>query len=116
MGLLSGHANKLDLSRGNSEGNSCYLLRGQHRKTRVCAKQPSPDIEFTGIVDVNRTHETASDIPEFGSEKESTLLFESRIKPPTHFTLVKDVIIEGRTEIMLEGRLEKKVACKYHPG
>ena len=29
-----------------------------------------------------------------------------------HVTLVKDVIIPGRTEIMLEGRLEKKVACK----
>ena len=43
-------ANKLDLSRGNSEGNSCYLLRGRHGKTRVCAKQPSPDIEFTGVI------------------------------------------------------------------
>ena len=105
-------ANKLDFSRGNSEGNSYYLLRGRHGKTQVCAKQPSPDIEFTGVVDVNRTHETASDIPELGSEKESTLLFESRIKSPVHVTLVKDVIIPGRTEVMLEGRLEKKVACK----
>ena len=105
-------ANKLDLSRGNSEGNSYYLLRCRHGKTRVCAKQPSPDIEITGVVDVNRTHETASDIPELGNEKESTLLFESRIKSPVHVTLVKDVIIPGRTEVMLEGRLEKNVACK----
>ena len=29
-------ANKLDLSRENSEGNSCYLLRGRHGKTQVC--------------------------------------------------------------------------------
>ena len=100
------------MSRGNSEGNSYYLLRGRHGKTRVCAKQPSPDIEFTGVVDVNRMHETASDISELGSEKESTLLFESRIKSPVHVTLVKDVIIPGKTEVMLEGRLEKKVACK----
>ena len=105
-------ANKLDLSRENSEGNSCYLLRGQHGKTRVCAKQPSPDIEFTGVVDVNRTHEAAPGIPESGSEKESTLLFESRIRSPTHVTLVEDVIFPGRTEIILKGRLEKKVACK----
>ena len=40
------------------------------------------------------------------------MLFESRIKSPTHVTLVKDVIIPGRTEIMSEGRSEKKVACK----
>ena len=33
-------ASKLDLSRGNSKGNSCYLLRGRHGRTRVCAKQP----------------------------------------------------------------------------
>ena len=105
-------ANKLDLIRENSEGNSCYLLRGRHGKTRVCAKQPSPDIEFTGVVDVNRTHEAAPGIPESGSEKESTLLFESRIRSPTHVTLVEDVMIPGRTEIILKGRLEKKVACK----
>ena len=66
----------------------------------------------TGVVDVNQTHETTSDIPEFGSEKESTLLFESQIKSPTHVTLVKDGIIPGRTEIMLEGWSEKKVECK----
>ena len=89
--------NGRDLRRGNSEGNSCYLLTGRHGKTRVCAEQPSSDIEFTGVVDVNRTHETASDIPEFGCEKESTLLFESRLKSPVHVTLVKDVIIPGRT-------------------
>ena len=100
------------MSRENSEGNSYYLLRGRHGETRVCAKQPSPDIEFTGVVDVNRTHETASDIPKLGSEKESTLLFGSRIKSPVHVTLVEDVIIPGRKEVMLEGRLEKKVACK----
>ena len=53
-----------------------------------------------------------SGIPESGSEKESTLLFESRIRSPTHVTLVEDVIIPGTTEIILKGRLEKKVACK----
>ena len=68
--------------------------------------------DFTGVVDVNQTHEAASDNMEFGSDKESTLLFESRIKPPMHVTLFKDVIIPGRTEIMLEGRLEKKIAWK----
>ena len=55
-------------------------------ETRVSAEQPSPDIEFTGVVDVNRTHETVSDIPELGSEKESTLLFESRIKYPVYLS------------------------------
>ena len=29
-----------------------------------------------------------------------------------HVTFVKDVIIPGRTEVMLEGQLEKKLACK----
>ena len=105
-------ANNLDLRRENSEGNSCYLLRGRHGKTQVCAKHPPSVFEFTGVVDVNQAHEAASDNTEFGSDKESTLLFESRIKSPTHVTLVKDVIIPGRTEIMLEGRLEKEVACK----
>ena len=71
-----------------------------------------PDIEFTGVVDVNRMHEAAPGIPESGNEKESTLLFESRIRSPTHVTLVEDVMIPGRTEILLKSRLEKKVACK----
>ena len=105
-------ANKLDLRRENSEGNSLYLLGGLHGKTRVCAKQLSPDVEFTGVVDVNQAHTTASDIPEIGSEWETTLLFASGIKSPTNVTLANDVIIPGRTEIMLEGCLEKKVACK----
>ena len=99
--------NKLDLSWGTSEENRCYLLSGRHGKTRVCAKQPSPDID-----DVNWTHETTSEIPRFGSEKESIYLFESWIKSPANVTLVKDVIIPGRTEFMLEGQLENKIACK----
>ncbi len=85
---------------------------GLHGKTRVCAKQQSLDVQSSGVVDVNQAHTTPPDIPEFGSEGESTLLFESGIKSPTNVTLANDVIVPGRTEILLEGWLEKKVACK----
>ena len=102
-------ANKLDLSWENSEGNSCYLLRGQHGKTRVCAKQPSPDIERTGVADLNRTHEAAPGIPEFGSEKESTLLFESWIRSPRIRLVRKESCMQNRYNI-IQSR-NRSVAC-----
>ena len=101
-----------NLRREISEGNSSYLLVGVHGKTRVCVNQQSLDVQSSGVVDVNQAHTTPPDIPEFGSEGESTLLFESGIKSPTNVTLANDVIVPGRTEILLEGWLEKKVACK----
>ena len=59
-------ANNLDLRPENSEGNSCYLLRGRHGKTQVCAKHPPSVFEFTVVVDVNQAHEAASVTPSSG--------------------------------------------------
>ena len=40
------------------------------------------------------------------------MLFESQIKSPEQGTLSSDVVVPGGTEIILEGQLEKNVACK----
>ena len=103
-------ANNLVLRRENVAGLNQYLLVGLHGKARICAKQLSPNVELTGVVDVKNTPAGAAPgVPESKCGGKPTLLFHPHTKLTT-VSLAHDVVIPGRTEIILDAQLEKNVA------